>query len=142
MRESFKKIVAGTAAACAVALAACSPSVNTYENADAGAGATVIDDKRIITDWGTESFAYVSDIRTGTTPDGRLLRVQLEIVNATDDYARLVYTVEWFDAQGMKIAVPATWIPLSLLPAKHESLSFVAPNAAAKDFRVSLMRTE
>lgn len=145
MRSIFAKIfVAALAGTLAVAFSACSspPSVNTYEDAESGTVKHVVRDKRIITDRGTEACAYVTELRTGTTPDGQLSVVQAELVNCTDYIARLVYTVEWFDAQGLKIETPSTWIPCSVLPGKHESLSFVAPTPAAKDFRISIMRTE
>lgn len=135
-------LLAALAGTLAIAFSACTPSVNTYENADAGTVKTVVKDKRIITDWGTEDYAYVTELRTGTTPDGQNLRIQVELVNCTDYVARIVYTVEWFDAQGLKIETPSTWIPLSILPEKHESVSFIAPTSNAKDFRVSFMRTE
>lgn len=136
-------LFAALAGTLAVAFSACCgkpPSVNTYERS--GAPRTVVQDKRFITDAATEACAYVTEVRTGTTPDGQLMLVQAEIVNCTDYIASLAYTVEWFDAQGIKIEVPQTWIPISVLPGKHESLSWIAPVPAAKDFRVSVTRTE
>lgn len=121
---------------------ACAASVNTIENADAGAGKTLLNDRRIVTDAGTLDMATPIEIRTGTTPDGTILRIQLELMNRTDEIGRLVYLVEWFDDAGMKIEVPATWKPLNIQPAKIESVAAVAPNPAAKDFRISLKRRE
>lgn len=121
---------------------ACAASVNTIENADSGAEKTLLNDRRVITDSGTIEMASPIEIRTGTTPDGTVMRIQLEVMNRTRDVGRLVYLIEWYDAQGMRIEVPSAWKPLSILPAKTESITAVAPNAAAKDFRISLKRSE
>lgn len=138
--------VLGAFAVCAFAvcaLAACAPSVNTVENADAGANKSLMQDKRVITDWGTEDFADIIEIRAGTTADGQNLRVQIEIENSdNDDVGRLSYRVEWFDAQGLKIEIPSAWIPLAVQPRKRETITLVAPVPAARDFRVSFKRSE
>ena len=141
MKNRGKMMCALAATFAAALFAACSPSVNTYENADAGAGKTVIKDKRVITDWGTEDFANVVEIRTGTTADGKNLRVQIELVNEDSDFGRIAYQVEWFDAAGLKIETPTSWIPLTIAPEQRATISLVAPNPAAKDFRISMMRT-
>lgn len=130
---------------CSVALlglvcAACSPSVNTYETE--GAARTVVRDKRVVTDWGTEDFANVVEIRTGTTADGQNLRVQVELVNEENEVGNIAYCVEWFDANGLKIALENVWIPLPIQPRKHETISLVAPNPNAKDFRLSMIRSK
>jgi len=134
-----KKWLVVLAALVALGFSACSPSVNTYETE--GASRTVVRDKRVVTDWGTEDFANVVEIRTGTTTEG-IFRVQVELVNDDDDVGRVAYCVEWFDANGLKIGVNDVWIPLSIPPKKHETISLVAPNSSAKDFRISMMRTE
>lgn len=125
-----------------VFLAACAASVNTIENADSGTGKQLLNDRRIVTDSGTLDMATPLEIRTGTTPDGTLMRIQLELMNRTDEIGRVFYFVEWFDEQGMKIAVPSVWKQLNIQPAKIESVTAVAPNAAARDFRISLKRSE
>lgn len=125
-----------------VFLAACAASVNTIENADSGTGKQLLNDRRIVTDSGTLDMATPLEIRTGTTPDGTLMRIQLELMNRTDEIGRVFYFVEWFDEQGMKIAVPYVWKQLNIQPAKIESVTAVAPNAAARDFRISLKRSE
>lgn len=142
MNNSLSKIFIFAALAAAAAFVACSPSVNTIENADAGTHKTLLKDKRVITDWGTEDFADIIEIRTGTTPDGQNLRVQIEIENTDDDVGRIAYSVEWFDAQGLKIEIPSGWTPLAVQPRKRETITLVAPVPAAKDFRVSMMRSE
>lgn len=142
-RHSKFRFPAGVAALLsAFALSACSASVNTIEKANPEARPTLENDRRVVTDAGTRDMASLIGIRTGTTPDGSVLKIQLEVMNRTRDVGRLAWLVEWFDAQGMKIAVPAAWIPLAIAPAKIESIVAVAPNADAKDFRISLKRTE
>ena len=126
----------------ALALSACSASVNTIEKANPEARPTLENDRRVVTDAGTRDMASLIEIRTGPPPDGSLLKIQLEVMNRTRSVGRLAWCVEWYDAQGMKIAVPASWIPLAIAPAKIESIVAVAPNADAKDFRISLKRAE
>lgn len=141
-RFPLKNIVVPTLLAVASFFVACTASVNTIENADAGAGKKLLNDRRVVTDSGTLDMATPIEIRTGTIPDGTIMRIQLELMNRTDEIGRLVYLVEWFDEQGMKIEVPASWKPLNIQPAKIESITAVAPNAAAADFRISLKRSE
>lgn len=141
-RFTSKILLAGALLLAAFGFAACAASVNTIENADAGAGRQLLNDRRIVTDSGTTDMATPIEIRTGTTPDGTIMRIQLELMNRTRDVGRVFYLVEWFDGQGMKIEVPAVWKQLNIQPAKIESVTAVAPNAAAKDFRISLKRSE
>lgn len=141
-KQIFQLFAAALPLALAVGFSACAASVNTIENADAGAEKKLLNDRRIITDSGTVDKATPIEIRTGTTPDGAVLRIQLEVMNRTRDIGRLAYLVEWYDAQGLKIEVPTVWKPLVIQPAKIESITAVAPNAAAKDFRISLKRSE
>lgn len=142
-KKILKKTSAVLGAFAVCALAACAPSVNTVENADAGANKSLMQDKRVVTDWGTEDFADIIEIRAGTTADGQNLRVQIEIENTdNDDVGRLSYHVEWFDAQGLKIEIPSAWIPLAVQPRKRETITLVAPVSAARDFRVSFKRSE
>ncbi len=134
-------------ALCALAIStlgffsACAASVNTVENADAGTNKQLLSDKRIHTDSGTSDIAEPIEIRTSTTPSGTM-RIQVEFMNRTRDIGRVFYSIEWFDENGMKIETPQTWIPLIIPPAKMESLTAVAPNNSAKDFRLSLIRRE
>lgn len=141
-RFASKILSAGTALLLAVCFAGCAASVNTLENADAGSGKRLLNDRRIVTDSGTLDMATPLEVRTGTTPDGTVMRIQLELMNRTDEIGRVFYLVEWFDEQGMKIEVPSAWKQLNIQPAKIESVTAVAPNAAAKDFRISLKRSE
>lgn len=125
----------------AFALGACSASVNTVEKAVPAAEKSLENDRRIVTDAGTRNMASLIEIRTAKTPAG-VLKIQLELMNRTRDVGRLAYCVEWFDGAGMKIGVPAAWIPLAIAPAKIESVVAVAPNSDAADFRISLKRSE
>ena len=137
-----KARIAGIGFFAAVLLVGCAASVNTIENADAGAGKQLLNDRRIVSDSGTLDMATPLEVRTGTTPDGTIMRVQLELMNRTQDIGRVWYLVEWYDEQGLKIEVPAAWKQLNIQPAKIESVTAVAPNAAARDFRISLKRSE
>lgn len=141
-RFTLKSFFATFSVAASVFLSACTASVNTIENADAGVGKQLLNDRRVVTDSGTLAMATPLEVRTGTTPDGTIMRVQLELMNRTDAIGRVWYLVEWFDEQGLKIAVPEVWKQLNIQPAKIESVTAIAPNATARDFRISLKRSE
>lgn len=128
--------------ALALSVVGCAPSVNTFENANAGAGRKLLNDRRIVTDGGTEKMAMPIEIREGTTPDGTLMRIQIELMNRTSEVGRCIYIIEWFDADGMKLEIPTVWKQLNIQPGKIESVTAVAPNAAARDFRISMRRKD
>lgn len=148
MKNSLKQIVrtlAGTftGTLALIALSACAPSVNTYENADAGTTAKqLVNDRRIKTDAGTNDIAAPIEIRTGTTPDGKNIKIQLEVMNRTRSAGRVSYLIEWFDAAGMKIDIAAAWKPITIPAGKIESISAIAPSEKAKDFRISITRLD
>ncbi len=139
--KSVALCVAGAAIAIAITACYSTPSVNTVENANAGAKKKLVSDKRIYTDSGTANIADPIEIRTGTTPAGTL-KIQVELMNSTSYVGRVFYLFEWFDEDGMKIEMPEVWNPLVIPPGKVESLTDVAPNDRAKDFRLSLIRRE
>lgn len=140
MKLSIYKIIGSLVLA--FALSACAASVNTIENADAGAQKKLLNDRRVVTDGTTEDLAMPLEIRTGTTPDGSLMRIQIELMNRTNEVGRCLYLIEWMDADGMKIEVPTVWKQLNIQPAKIESVTAVAPNASARDFRISFKRND
>ena len=133
-------LAAGMLALCA--FSACASSVNTIEKANPSAQKQLLNDRRIVTDSGTNNIAAPIEIRTGTTADGKNIKIQLEVMNRSRDIGRVSYLVEWFDESGMKIEIPSTWRPLTIPPAKIESITAVAPTANAKDFRISLQRLD
>lgn len=134
VRFPLRKILLATLAAGTVFLSACAASVNTIER-------TGTQDRRVVSDAATLEMATPLEIRTGTVSDN-VMCVQLELMNHTSEVGRVFCLVEWFDEQGMKMDVPAAWRQLNIQPSKIESIKAVAPNAAARDFRISLKRSE
>jgi uncharacterized protein YcfL len=133
-RFPLRKILLATLAAGTVFLSACAASVNVIERTGA-------QDRRIVSDAKTLEMATPLEIRTGTVSDN-VMCVQLELMNHTSEIGRVFCLVEWFDEQGMKMDVPVAWRQLNIQPSKIESIKAVAPNAAARDFRISLKRSE
>lgn len=134
IRFLLRKILLAALAAGAVFFSACAASVNTIER-------TGTQDRRIVTDSKTLKMATPLELRTGTVSDN-VMCVHLELMNHSSEIGRVVYLVEWFDEQGMKMEVPAAWKQLNIQPSKIESIKAVAPNAAARDFRISLKCSE
>ncbi len=133
-RFPLRKILLAALAAGVVCFSACAASVNVIER-------TGTQDRRIVSDAKTLEMATPLEIRTGTVSDN-VMCVQLELMNRTDEIGRVFCLVEWFDEQGMKVDVPSAWKQLNIQPSKIESITAVAPNAAARDFRISLKRSE
>ncbi len=133
-RFPLRKILLAALAAGTAFLSACAASVNTIER-------TGTQDRRVVSDTATLEMATPLEIRTGTVSDN-VMCVQLELMNHTSEIGRVFCLVEWFDEQGMKMDVPAAWKQLNIQPSKIESITAVAPNAAARDFRISLKRSE
>ena len=133
-RFPLRKILLAALVGGTVFFSACAASVNVVER-------TGTQDRRVVTDSKTLEMATPLEVRTGTVSDN-VMRVQFELMNHTSEIGRVVYLVEWFDEQGMKIDVPAAWNQLNIQPSKIESITAVAPNASARDFRISLKRCE
>ncbi len=131
-----------TVALATCAIVGCRNSVNMVGNADKTAIVTPIKDARLITDRALDDTIAVVQLHTATSPQN-LLRIQAEMVNCKNSKVSLLYSVEWFDAQGM-IVHQAGGGPRELEFQARESLSIsaVAPSSLAKDFRFKLQERQ
>src|ERR1035437_4930939 len=69
---------------------------------------------------------------------GDLLKAQVSIVSKYSKTLEFQYKFLWFDAQGMEInpgSLP--WIPLSVYGNESKTVQAVAPNPAAREFKIN-----
>jgi len=115
--------------------------VNTVEPANPNYVRRNIEDKRIIRDSSTARSVHVLNVIEGTTPDGSM-RIGVEVQNTRSKSFRFNYRFDWFDAQGFPVNTPATtMISQQLEGGQILVLSAVAPNAGARDFRLSIQES-
>jgi uncharacterized protein YcfL len=131
--------------ACAVATlfaTGCITTVNTVENAQKEGQRTLLADKRIITDSDLNRRVGVVGINSVMTVGG-LLRVQVELYNATGSLHRVSYQFEWFDANGMQVNNVLSASSVEQLEGKESKfISSIAPNPGCKDFRLKLISAD
>ncbi|HEV7302115.1 MAG TPA: YcfL family protein [Tepidisphaeraceae bacterium] len=115
-------------------------SVNTTERAQPTYEADRIKAKNVVTDGYARDYAKVLDVRQSTV-SGDIMKVQVEVRNDNLRPGNLDYKFEWFDESGMIVNSPSsTWQALEILKGETKSLSSVAPNSRAKDFRLKIER--
>jgi len=118
--------------------AGCGNTVNTVERAQPVGEKQMVSDKRIITDAGLNDYAKVIGVNQ-TTVSGNILKIQVELRNTTRSAKRINYKFEWFDMDGMIVDSPTTMWKTEVIEAKEtKTLTAVAPNPRAKDFRLKL----
>lgn len=112
-----------------------STSVNTEGPADATGKREMLPDDRVIADSSLAKSVRVVGLNSATDQQG-FLKVQAELYNTTRKRRLFSYRVEWFDPNGMVIALPtAASIPMSLEARETKFITTTAPTAQAKDFR-------
>lgn len=115
--------------------------VNTVEPANPAYVRRNIEDKRIIRDPETSRGVAVLNVIEGTTPDG-MMRVGVEVQNKRRSSFRFNYRFDWFDQQGFPVNTPtATMVSQQIEGGQVLILHSVAPNANARDFRLSLQKS-
>lgn len=130
----------GFAASCAVLLAAgCATTVNTVENADKAGVREMVRDKRVVSDRTLENRIAVVGLNQMQTAAG-FLRVQAEFYNLKRTVQNFFYTVEWFDADGMRVeTATGGWTEQQILARESLFLTFTAPSPRAKDFVLKMV---
>ncbi|MBL9137445.1 MAG: DUF1425 domain-containing protein [Verrucomicrobiales bacterium] len=115
--------------------------VNTVEPANPSYVRHNIEDKRIVRDKGTARSVAVLNVIEGTTNDGGL-RIGVEVQNQRTKSFRFNYRFDWFDGQGFPYSTPgSTMVSQQIEPGQVLVLTTVAPNPAAKDFRLTLQQS-
>jgi uncharacterized protein YcfL len=120
-------------------LTGCRTSTNTIENAQKEGQRQMISDQRVITDRSLAKKVSFVGINQSMTPGG-LLKVQIELLNRKGSLQRFSYQFEWFDASGMLISnVASPTVPDQIEGGESKFISSIAPNPAARDFRVKFL---
>jgi uncharacterized protein YcfL len=115
-------------------------SVNTTERAQPTYQADSIKSKNVITDGYARDYAKVIDVRQSTV-SGDTMKVQVEVRNDNLRPGNMDYKFEWFDESGMIVNSPASnWQTFQILKGETKSLTSIAPNERAKDFRLKIER--
>ncbi len=79
----------------------------------------------------------IEEIRCTTTGD--LMKIDVVVHNDESDVERLQYKFRWMDAEGMRAADEESWKPLLLYGNSRQTVTTVAPNAKARDFKFIFM---
>jgi len=79
----------------------------------------------------------IEEIRCTTT--GELLQVDVVVFNDESDVERLLYKFRWADAEGMRAADEESWKPVMLYGNSRQTLTTIAPNPKARDFKFIIM---
>jgi uncharacterized protein YcfL len=79
----------------------------------------------------------IEEIRCTTTGD--LMKVDVVVFNDESDVERLQYKFRWMDAEGMRAADEESWKPLLIYGNARQTVTTIAPNAKARDFKFIFM---
>jgi len=124
-----------------LALAGCSTTVNSVENAQPIGQRQMVSDKRVLTDSSLDRKVTIVGVNQTTTAGG-LLKVQIELENRTRSLQRFLYHFEWFDANGMQVEnVLSASLPEQIEGMESKFISGIAPNSQCKDFRVKFIES-
>jgi uncharacterized protein YcfL len=113
-------------------------TVNTTETAQPVFQRNLVSEKRVITDASLARKVQILGVNVSDGPGG-FLKVQAEVQNTTGRYQRFAYKWEWFDKDGNLIEGPAAVSIIREVEGKESLfINGVAPNPAARDFRLKL----
>ncbi|MCW5625320.1 MAG: DUF1425 domain-containing protein [Burkholderiales bacterium] len=82
----------------------------------------------------------IEEIRCTTTGD--LLKVDVVVFNDESDVERMLYKFRWSDAEGMRAADEESWKPVLLYGNSRQTVTTIAPNTRARDFKFIIMGQE
>lgn len=135
------KLIASLSMLAVVVLAGCK-TVNTVERAVPVNPPTPLDDRRVITDTGLGRIAQVVRVNQSVV-SGDLLRIDVDIFNNGSTQQRFNYVFEWFDQDGMAVFTPMSRWQGRIIEGKEMiTLTGIAPNPRAKDFRLKLQESK
>lgn len=113
-------------------------SVNSTQRADPVGQANYVDDKRVQTDLTLRRGARIISVNESVAP-GDLLKIQVTLHNNRSRSKRIAYKFEWFDLDGMMVdTVMSTWQVKTIQGGEDLTLTGIAPNNRAKDFRIKI----
>lgn len=95
---------------------------------------------KVAKEGGRNPDVEIEEIRCTTTGD--LMKIDVVVFNDESDVERLQYKYRWMDAEGMRAADEESWKPLLLYGNSRQTVTTVAPNAKARDFKFIFMGQE
>jgi uncharacterized protein YcfL len=126
------------AATLAIAFAGCGGTVNTVERAQPIGQPHVVNDKRIITNSSLNDYVSIVGVNQAVDAGG-LMKVQVDVTDTHSGPAAFYYKFEWYDDQEMVVDSPmSVWTEETMQSGEQISLTGIAPNPRAKDFRLKL----
>lgn len=121
-------------------LSGCSSNkVNTVERADPIGHRQMVNDKRIITDSSLNRAVRIVGVNEDL--QNEFLKIQVELLNTTRSVKNFSYLFEWYDSQGMQVAVPSAYTQRQVEGKESIFITSTAPTPKAKDFRLKLIET-
>lgn len=135
--------LAAIAALAAASFAGCRTSVNSIDPANPEGKPTPVSLSNTTTDESLAGAIVPVFYNKGQTPAG-FLAVQLQVQNQTRTMARVSYSVEWFDTNGMLITSAAgkQWRALTVEAGKVETIQAIAPQANAADAKFHFIESK
>jgi uncharacterized protein YcfL len=122
-----------------IAMTGCRTAVNTVENEDKIGVSNIIEDKRVITDGTLARRVSVTAINERKAPNG-FRQIQVQLTNHKNTIQTIFYTVEWFDADGMKVTTASGgWTQQQFMARESLYIVLTAPTINANDFIIKLM---
>jgi uncharacterized protein YcfL len=80
----------------------------------------------------------IQNYRSKRLDDGRL-EIQFELFNDSDQNLRFAWAIDWFDAQGFKVAdATRHWAPVQLGGGGFTTIQQTAPTPAAENFKLQV----
>jgi len=133
---NYRRLLAPSALAAFVLLAAGCASVNTVEPLYPQAQPDRVPDKRVITDLRLNDIAYVVEVDHAVSPGG-LQRVQVKLTNTKAAVKNVNYRFQWFDAQGFALDDEPTQV-IVIEGGDTRPVLDTAPSPNAVDWKLTL----
>lgn len=113
-------------------------TVNTVQRAEPLGTASVVADKRIVTDHSLGRKIQILQVNDGLA-SGDLKRVQVLLANTKKRALNINYSFEWFDLNGMQVTSSGMgWKSMRFMGEEQKAVSAIAPKPSAVDFVLKL----
>jgi len=114
--------------------------VNTVEREEPLSDPNFVDKRVSSPDLTLSRSVRVLNVREGSTADGRLMKIEVEVRNKTSRTKSFKYRFDWVDTQGMTVRSPLSgWTLKTIQPKEQLFIGAVAPSPDAVDFRLKLI---
>lgn len=128
------------ASACCLLFVGCT-TVNTVGSQTRGTERNVVADKRVVNDITLDGKLIIGDVIESTV-SGDLRKIQVDVTNRNSSRIDVLYKVEWFGKDGMRVDTAASgWKRLSLDGRESSTIAVIAQSPAAHDFVIKFRET-